>query len=726
LKWHRYCTSAEEISAASNRVAAWSWVEQLPSTVPADVPLLIRHTPHQESVTDTSGDPENAQSYVRDPNDRLTDLEAELHHLRQIFRLAPTFFAVLSGPDHVFRLVNDAYYQLVGHRDLIGKPLLTALPEIRGQGFKELLDEVLRTGEPFVARERPASVIRVPGGRPEEIFIDFVYEPLRDGGKVVGVVAHGSDVTRQVLSRRELEANISVLAQQMEEAKSLAEELERSNDQLQELNVELEEAHDRAEDARQRVTRVLESLDESVSVFDKAWRWTYLNSAARQLVSTMGKDADSLGGRVLWSEIPELQGTRFESEIRRAMETGTPAEYEEYVESLQRWFEIRAIPSSDGLTTFSRDVTERYLAAEALKQSEEQFRALANLIPTLAWMADEKGWIFWYNSRWYEYTGTTPEQMEGWGWQSVHDPAILPEVMERWTRSISTGEPFEMEFPLRSASGEFRWFLTRVAPTRANDGRITRWFGTNTDVQTQHEAREAADAANRAKSDFLAAMSHETRQPINATLAFLDLIDMGMYGPPSNEQREALGRIRKNQVQLLAVITDILSYARLEAGRIDLATAPVPVRDIFADLPALVEPQVLAKGLQLVVSEPSPELEVIADRERVLQILTNLVTNAVRATPAGGRISLRAETIGNDVSISVEDTGCGIPAGKLELVFAPFVQLDRALNHPREGVGLGLAISRDLAVAMGGTLSATSTLGEGSVFSLTLPASALD
>jgi PAS domain S-box-containing protein len=653
-------------------------------------------------------------------NDRV-DFETEVRQLRQIFRVAPSFFAVLYGPDHIFQMANEAYFRLVGHREIIGKPLLTAFPEIRDQGFKEILDEVLRTGEPFVARERPASVIKKPGGQPEEIFVDLVYEPLRDGEHVVGVVAHGSDVTRQVQSRRELEANISVLAQQMEEAQSLTEELEQSNDQLQEVNVELEEANDLAEEARRRVTEILESLDESVSVFDKQWRWTYLNGPARALVSKMGKNPDALAGHVLWDEIPELLGTRFETETRRARETGTASEYEEYVPALERWFEIRVIPSREGVTTFWRDVTERYLAAEALRQSEAQFRALANLIPTLAWMADEHGWIFWYNSRWYEYTGTSPEQMEGWGWQSVHHPEILPQVMERWTQSIATGAPFEMEFPLRGANGEFRWFLTRVAPTRAADGRITRWFGTNTDVQSQHEAREAADAANRAKADFLAAMSHETRQPINATLAFLDLIDMGMYGPPSNEQREALERIRKNQRQLLAVITDILSYARLEAGRLELVTAPVRVSDIFADLPALVEPQVLAKGLRLVAEEAPSNLQVMADRERLLQILTNLVTNAVRATAAGGRISLRAEATDKSVSISVEDTGCGIPDGKIEHIFSPFVQLDRALNHPREGVGLGLAISRDLAVAMGGTLTAKSALGKGSVFSLILP-----
>ncbi len=149
-----------------------------------------------------------------------------------------------------------------------------------------------------------------------------------------------------------------------------------------------------------------------------------------------------------------------------------------------------------GILEINRDVTERKRAEEALRQSEEQFRTLANAIPQLCWMAKGDGWIFWYNERWYQYTGTTPQDMEGWGWQAVHDPNVLPAVLARWQESIASGQPFDMIFPLRGADGGFRHFLTRVMPVHDGEGKIVRWFGTNTDVTEERRAEEALREAS--------------------------------------------------------------------------------------------------------------------------------------------------------------------------------------------------------------------------------------
>ena len=161
------------------------------------------------------------------------------------------------------------------------------------------------------------------------------------------------------------------------------------------------------------------------------------------------------------------------------------------------WVQVRGRPSYDAagkplrMTGVSQEVTEQKRAEAALQESERQFRSLADSIPTLCWMARADGHIFWYNNRWYAYTGTSPAEMEGWDWQKVHDPEVLPHVLERWTTSVASGDPFEMVFPLRAADGNFRPFLTRVVPVYDESGAIVRWFGTNTDISAQQQAESS-------------------------------------------------------------------------------------------------------------------------------------------------------------------------------------------------------------------------------------------
>jgi signal transduction histidine kinase len=312
--------------------------------------------------------------------------------------------------------------------------------------------------------------------------------------------------------------------------------------------------------------------------------------------------------------------------------------------------------------------------------------------------------------------------MEGWGWKSVHDPAVLPRVLERWLASVATGQPFEMTFPLRGADGSYRQFLTRVVPLTDGAGRLMRWFGTNTDVTPERAARAAAEEANQAKTDFLTTMSHELRTPLNAIAGYAELLDMGIHGPVSESQREALGRIQHSQRHLLGLINDVLNYARLEAGKVEYDPTNVSVRQAIDDVEPLVALQFRAKRVRLDVEECSRELVARADRDKLQQILLNVLSNAVKFTPAGGTVTVRCRQDGDAVAIAVEDTGIGIAADRLEHVFAPFVQIDRRLNSPHTGTGLGLAISRDLARGMGGDVTAESTPGIGSTFTLTLPA----
>lgn len=236
------------------------------------------------------------------------------------------------------------------------------------------------------------------------------------------------------------------------------------------------------------------------------------------------------------------------------------------------------------------------------------------------------------------------------------------------------------------------------------------------------EARQRAEEANRAKSDFLAKMSHELRTPLNAIGGHAELIELGVHGQVTPEQSFALERIRKNERHLLVLINDILDFSKLEAGAVRLDIRKHKVADIIGTLEPLIGALFDSKGVKYQIEACDSELVVMGDSERIVQICLNLLSNALKATPEGGEVSVSCERRFGMIAIHVADTGVGIPEERLEAVFSPFTQLGRALNSPNAGVGLGLAISRELARGMGGDVTVASQVSLGSKFTLTLPA----
>ncbi|HET7565783.1 MAG TPA: ATP-binding protein, partial [Gemmatimonadaceae bacterium] len=234
-------------------------------------------------------------------------------------------------------------------------------------------------------------------------------------------------------------------------------------------------------------------------------------------------------------------------------------------------------------------------------------------------------------------------------------------------------------------------------------------------------ARRDAEDANRAKSAFLATMSHELRTPLNAIAGYAELLEMGVRGPITREQREDLERIRRSQRALLALVDDVLSFARIEAGRVEYRMEEVPLDVVLIAVENHIAPQARAKGISYVYRPAGADVCIWTDREKLERIVVNLLSNAVKFTAAGGQVALESEECGDVVDIRVIDTGCGIAADKLDAIFEPFTQAEAGLTRRSEGTGLGLAISREFAHAMGGELIVESTVNQGSTFTLRLP-----
>jgi signal transduction histidine kinase len=331
----------------------------------------------------------------------------------------------------------------------------------------------------------------------------------------------------------------------------------------------------------------------------------------------------------------------------------------------------------------------------------------------------------WHLSEEVMATGEHGRLLEAMGRQVVDRQAFLERVEEIY--ATAPAESFDL---LELADGRV---IERFSRAQKVDDRVVGRVWSFRDITESavaqaalREARDQAEAANRAKSEFLAVMSHELRTPLNAIGGYADLIEMGIRGPVTDAQREDLRRIQTSQRHLLGLINEVLNYAKLETGTVHYDLAEIHVRDVLGAAEGLVSPQVWEKGLTLHVASCPPELAVRADGEKLRQVLVNLLSNAIKFTEPGGRIDLGCEGHGDEVHLVVRDTGIGIPPDKLEAVFEPFVQVRSGLTRTAEGTGLGLSISRDLARGMGGDLTAESTPGGGSVFTLRLPSSASD
>ena len=383
----------------------------------------------------------------------------------------------------------------------------------------------------------------------------------------------------------------------------------------------------------------------------------------------------------------------------------------------------------------ARDLAER--AADALADLETQFRAVLDASPDASLLAravrDDRGkildFVYTYAN---EATKTVllgkDENIVGRTMREVFPESVMAGRLEEYASVVNTGTMWlgDIHYTRGAESHGLR-----VSAVKVGDGvhigaidmsdRIRSAEERERLLAAAEEARREAEGANRAKSEFLAVMSHELRTPLNAIDGYAELLELEMHGPLTDQQAQDIARIRKSQQHLLGLINGVLNYARVERGVANYELAPAALSDVLAACGALVSPQMAAKNLEFVVMPCPPEMTVIADVEKLQQILLNLLTNALKFTPRGGSVRVICVEKPETVSITIEDTGRGIPANHLDRVFEPFVQVDSGLTRTEQGVGLGLAISRDLARGMNGGITLVSETDKGSAFTLTLP-----
>ena len=597
--------------------------------------------------------------------------------LTETFQQSPSFLAVLVGPTYVFEMANEAYFQLVGHRELIGKPIREALPEVQKQGLIELLDHVLETGVPYVGKAIPATLTRIPSGEPETLYVDLAYQAITDEtGARIGVLVHGNDVTAHVQANREVE-------RLLKESRAAQEALEDANTQFEEQQAELESTNHQLQENAVELEAQAEELE--VMTQDLAERMVEAEASSQRarFAGAVGEAITSGGAlAAVMQRCCEAAVTHLDTAFAR-------------VWVLEPDEQMLVLTASAGLYTHLNGTHGRVPVGQFKigQIAAERRPHLTNGVVGDPRVSDQE-WA-------------TREGMVAFAGYPLLVGEELVGVMALFSRRELVAAVFEA---LETAS-------TAISVAIANTKLL----------ESERTTRLAAEAANRGKGEFLSMMSHELRTPLNAIGGFAQLLEMEVRGPLSALQHDYLNRIQRAAQHLQSIISEVLSYAHLDAGRVSYQLRDVAIEGIMDDAEMLVAAQVAEHGLTLVREYDASWTtggphRVHADSEKVRQILINLLSNATKFTPPGGRVVIGCSIAGMCIEILVSDTGRGIEAEDLAQVFEPFVQIDRmSIPVPQQGVGLGLAISRDFARGMAGDLIATSTPGTGSTFTLSLP-----
>jgi len=367
-----------------------------------------------------------------------------------------------------------------------------------------------------------------------------------------------------------------------------------------------------------------------------------------------------------------------------------------------------------------RDVTEEKHAQQALRESEERFRTLAEALPQIVWVTRPDGWHEYYNRRWYAYTGLSEVESIGRGWAIPLHPEDRARSEARWRQATETGELYEIEYRLRDRNGEYRWFLGRALPVRDAEGRITRWFGTCTDIHDQKQAQEQLRESDRQKDEFLAMLAHELRNPLAPVLNAVQVLNhIGSPEPREARQRAVIDRQSRHMARLL---DDLLDVSRITQGKIELRKHPVELGAVVDQVVDAHRALLDQRGHTLAVSVPPEPFFMEADATRLHQVIGNLLNNAAKYTPSGGQVALSLEREGREAVIRVRDNGAGIAPAFLPRVFDLFAQGDRSLARPESGLGIGLTMVRRLVELHGGSVAAHSEgPGRGSEFVVRLP-----
>ena len=510
---------------------------------------------------------------------------------------------------------------------------------------------------------------------------------------------------------------------------------------------ERKRAEDALRESEDKYRRLFDSIDEGFCVIERVtgdmgepldFRYIEANAAFAVQSGLSG-----VVGKTIRQVVPGESDEWCET-YDTVLKTGEPIRFERGLESQGRVFELYAFRVEDEThrraAVIFKDITDRKRTEEALREHTGRLRALIETSAQLVWTTDAAGAVVEDSPTWRAFTGQTYEQWKGFGRLEAMHSDDRERVAALWRRSVTDGVPLDTEYRLKHHSGEWRWMSVHAVPVLRADGSVREWVGMNADIdvlkraegeraqllEREQAARAEAETANRLKDLFLATVSHELRTPLNAILGWARMLTAKQL--TKARATHALETVERNAVALAHIIDDLLDVSRIVGGTLNLASRPVDLTVLAQAALDVVRPMAAAKHIDLRFSADPASIEFVeGDGNRLQQVIGNLLVNAVKFTPEGGRVDVSVARLGSQMELKVADTGQGIGADFLPHVFERFRQADSDTTRLHGGLGLGLAIVRQLVELHGGTVHAASEgKGRGATFAIRLPIPAFD
>ncbi len=589
-------------------------------------------------------------------------------------------------------------------QEVLGRSHLEVWPNVADSGLDQLYRRVARTGAAETLEYQHSFT---DGG---QVWVEVRCHPWLDGGLAVFV--------RDISERKHSE---EILVASERSARHAAEQ---------------------AESERRLLDALLDAVPVGIGMSDNAGKLVRVNRANRELwgeALPLSHDVDAYaewkgwwadgsarhGQRLApheWALARVLRGEQAHDDLVEIEPFGAPGTRRTIVLSGAAVRDARG--RIVGGVVAQMDVTGREAAERALRESEAKFRTITNAMPHMVFSALPNGDHDYFNEQWYAFTGVADGDTNGERWAEVLHPEDRARGLAQWHRSLASGAPYEMELRVCHRSGQYRWILARALPIRDDAGAIVRWMGSATDIHDQKLTQEALRSADLRKDEFLAMLAHELRNPLAPISAGADVLRLTRVDEKRVRQISEL--ISRQVKHMTSLVDDLMDVSRVTRGLITLDNTMLDARQIVADAVEQVRPLIDARGHKLEVHTPPASAFVEGDQKRLIQVVTNVLNNAAKYTPQGGRIVLKMDASAEQVVISVADNGIGMGPDMVGRVFELFAQAERTSDRSQGGLGIGLALVKSLVDLHGGTVTATSGGPDlGSEFTIRLPRAGL-